>query len=411
MKILNFGSCNIDHVYSLDHIVAIGETETTHKMEIFPGGKGLNQSIALARAGAHVYHAGCVGNDSEILTDILSQNGVDLSFLTRVDATNGHAVIQVSAAGENSIFIYPGSNEMITKPMIDSVLEHFETGDMILLQNEISHVDYLVKRAYEKGMCVVLNPSPFNERVKKIDLSMISYLVLNEIEAKEYSGKSDYQENIHYFRKAYPELKVMLTLGANGCVYFDKEREVHHGAYEVEAVDTTAAGDTFTGYFVAELSRGTDYPQILRIASGASALAVSRAGAAPSIPSYGEVLEALPGMKFRKKTGHNDYLREEIDLYIQEHLRDASLDELAARLGYSATYTGNTVKRLTGQTFSKLLQSKRLNLAVKLLTETEISIGEIIDIVGYKNESFFRDVFKAKYGKKPLEYRKTSVFR
>ena len=411
MKILNFGSCNIDHVYSLDHIVAVGETETTNKVELFPGGKGLNQSIALARAGARVYHAGCVGHDSDILTDILSQNGVDLSFLTKVDETNGHAVIQVSAVGENSIFIYPGSNEMITKPLIDDVLAHFEKGDMLLLQNEISHVDYIVERAHEKGMCVLLNPSPFNERISKIDLRMISYLILNEIEAKEYSGKSDYQENIHYFRKNYPNLKVMLTLGANGCVYFDKDREVHHGAYEIEVVDTTAAGDTFTGYFAAELSRGTDYSQILRIASGASALAVSRAGAAPSIPTYAEVLEALPDMRLRKKTGHNDHLRAEIDLYMQEHLRDASLDELAARLGYSTTYTGNTVKRLTGQTFSKLLQAKRLTLAVKLLTETEIPVGEIIDIVGYKNESFFRDVFKAKYGKKPLEYRKTSVFR
>lgn len=107
MKILNFGSCNIDYVYSMDHIVAPGETQTTHKMEIFPGGKGLNQSIAAARAGAKTYHAGCVGNDGEMLTDILSASGVNTDCLQKVDAKNGHAIIQVSSRGENSIFLIP----------------------------------------------------------------------------------------------------------------------------------------------------------------------------------------------------------------------------------------------------------------------------------------------------------------
>ena len=152
MKILNFGSCNIDYVYSLDHIVKIGETETTHKLETFPGGKGLNQSIAVAKAGAQIYHAGCVGIDGKILIEILQENGVDISYLKTVNTKNGHAVIQVSSKGENSIFIYPGSNEMITEEYIDFVLDNFDAGDVILLQNEINNVNYIVEKAYQKNV-------------------------------------------------------------------------------------------------------------------------------------------------------------------------------------------------------------------------------------------------------------------
>ncbi|MBE7050328.1 MAG: hypothetical protein E7394_06095 [Ruminococcaceae bacterium] len=188
MKILNFGSCNIDYVYSLDHIVEAGETETTYKFETFPGGKGLNQSIAVAKAGVKVCHAGCVGCDGEILTNILMKNDVDISYISKTDEKNGHAIIQVSSEGENSIFLYPGSNEMITKNYIDFVLENFGRNDIILLQNEISNVEYIVEKAYQKQMCIILNPSPFNEKLDKIDFNKLTYIILNEIEAKAISG-------------------------------------------------------------------------------------------------------------------------------------------------------------------------------------------------------------------------------
>ena len=174
MKILNFGSCNIDYVYSMDHIVKVGETQTTYSLETFSGGKGLNQSIALARAGAEVYHAGCIGNDGEMLLDILNESGVDTSFVKKVDEKNGHAIIQVSAKGENSIFLYPGSNNMVTTEFIDEVLSHFGEGDILLLQNEISNLTYIIEKAYKKKMCIILNPSPINEVIEKIDFNMIS---------------------------------------------------------------------------------------------------------------------------------------------------------------------------------------------------------------------------------------------
>lgn len=295
LKILNFGSCNIDYVYSLDHIVEKGETETSSKLDIFPGGKGLNQSVAAAKAGAEIYHAGCVGKGGEELINILKENGVDVSYIRMIDEKNGHAIIQLGANGENSIFIYPGSNEKITAEYIDFVLENFKEGDILLLQNEINNIDYIVEQAHKKNMIIILNPSPFNEKLKTINFENLAYIILNEVEAKAISGENDIQKSVQYIKKKYSDLKIVLTLGSDGCIYFDKENELHQPAFSVKVQDTTAAGDTFTGYFAAELLKGTDYENILKIASAASAIAVSRKGAAPSIPCRHEVLSYLKG--------------------------------------------------------------------------------------------------------------------
>lgn len=300
MRILNFGSSNIDYVYSLDHIVTAGETESTQKLEIFPGGKGLNQSIALAKAGVKVYHAGCIGNDGEMLIDVLKKNKVDISYIKKVNEKNGHAIIQINTEGENCIFIYPGSNEMVSTEFIDSVLENFSSGDVLLLQNEINNVNYIIQKAYQKQMCIIFNPSPINKKILEIDFNMLSYIILNEIEAKEISGCAESAESLKYFKKQYPSLKVMLTLGKKGCIYSDENCELHQSAFNVNVVDTTAAGDSFTGYFVAEISRGTDYAEILKISSAASAIAISRNGAAPSIPDRNEVMEELKNLKVCK---------------------------------------------------------------------------------------------------------------
>lgn len=293
MKILNFGSCNIDYVYSLDHIVAPGETETSEALNIFPGGKGLNQSIALAKAGAKVYHAGVVGSDSKILTDILSESGVDLSFLKKLDVKNGHAIIQVNKDGENSIFLYPGSNNMISEEYIDCVLENFREGDILLLQNEINNISYIAREAYKKNMCIILNPSPFNEKISEVDFNHLSYIILNEVEAEAITGKSCPKESLSFIKNKYPKLKIMLTLGKNGCIYSDGETEVHQDIFRVNAVDTTAAGDTFTGYFIKGIADGEDIKTVLETSSMASAIAVSRKGAAPSVPEREEVIKAL----------------------------------------------------------------------------------------------------------------------
>jgi len=406
MRILNFGSCNIDYVYSLDHIVQAGETESTGALSIFAGGKGLNQSIALARAGAKVYHAGCIGEGGDFLRELLEQNGVDTAFLRTVNEKNGHAIIQVSREGENSIFLYPGSNECVTREQIDDTLSHFSAGDFLLLQNEISGVDYLVDAACRKGMQIVLNPSPCNEAMKKLDLGKISYLILNEIEAGILSGEDGAEEALAFFGSRYPNLKVMLTLGKKGCLYNGNGTRLRHPIFRVQAVDTTAAGDTFTGYFLAGLAENLPMGEILQTASRASAITVSRAGAAPSIPTREEVAACELTAESHAVDLQSEQLRASLESYLAQDPAGASIEGLAKLWGYSEGYTGQTVSRLMGQGFNSLLRERRVAAAARLLAQTDLPIKEIISRVGYENESFFRAAFRKRYALNPLEYRK-----
>lgn len=298
MKILNFGSCNIDLVYSVERIVAVGETVAAAKVETFPGGKGLNQSVALARAGADVSHAGCIGGDGEFLRELMRASGVDAAHLRTVGERTGHAMIQVDADGRNSIVIYHGANFAVTRGQVDEALAGFGEGDLLLLQNEICELDYIIEKATERGVAVALNPSPFDDAMRRFDLDRVSWLVVNEVEAAGYlqSERFELDAFVGAMRAAHPSLRVIVTLGESGSVYFDAERRIAQPAFRVEAADTTAAGDTFTGYFFAGIARGLAVGEALRLASAAAAIAVSRMGAASSIPTLDEVERLLPSL-------------------------------------------------------------------------------------------------------------------
>lgn len=406
MKILNFGSCNIDFVYSMNHIVTIGETATAYNLELFPGGKGLNQSIAAARAGAEVFHAGCIGEDGEILKDILINSGVNTSFLKEVNVKNGHAIIQVSDDGDNSIFIYPGSNNMITRDFVDLVLDSFLGDDILLLQNEINDIEYIIEKAHEKGMCVVFNPSPINETISKIDLGKLCYLILNEVEAKAITGVADVEGQLVYLERNYPKLSVILTLGKKGSVMLKSNKVLRQEAYKVNAVDTTAAGDTFTGYFVSGIASGIDEKRALMLASTASAISVSRKGAAPSIPIMEEVLQMVGTLEPNKTENKLDSFTSRLEEYVDGNLKSANIKDLANIFGYSSIYMGSLIKKTLGKTFTAYLQERRCSVAAKLLVNTDMSVGEIISHVGYENENFFRKKFSEHYGANPFEYRK-----
>ena len=263
MKVLNFGSLNIDYVYTVDHIVRGGETISSEKTETFPGGKGLNQSIALARAGVPVYHAGAVGEDGEMLLELCRANGVDTRFIRRTEGRNGHTVIQVDRNGQNCILLFGGSNQKHTKEHIDEVLSHFEAGDMLVLQNEVNHLDYLIDRAWERGMVIVLNPSPFDDKLKACDMTKVAYFLVNEVEAEQMTGESDPAKQPERLLEAYPGGKFVLTMGSRGSMYKDSRQEFHQDIYKVNAVDTTAAGDTFTGFFLAAVLEGRPIPEAL----------------------------------------------------------------------------------------------------------------------------------------------------
>lgn len=289
MKILNYGSLNLDQVYTVPHMVRAGETLSAERVETFPGGKGLNQSIALARAGAQVWQAGKIGADGEMLRTLCRENGVHTEFLRTAEGKTGHAIIQVDPDGQNCILLFGGSNQEQTEEEIRDTLSHFAEGDLLVLQNEINRLDQIIELAYARGLTIVLNPSPYNEKLKACDFRKVEWFLVNEVEAEQMTGESDPARMPQALRSMLPQAKFVLTLGEQGSVYIDAETELHQEIFPVQTVDTTAAGDTFTGYFLAALLTGRSVRDALRIASKASSVAVSRPGASSSIPYAGEL--------------------------------------------------------------------------------------------------------------------------
>ena len=297
MRVLSFGSLNIDYVYEVPRFVGGGETLSALSLSRFSGGKGLNQSIALARAGLEVRHAGAVGRDGLFLLEELREAGVRTESVEVLeDARTGHAIIQRTPSGENCILLYGGANRRITREQIDRVLSDFGPGDALALQNETSELPYLAERARERGLTVALNPSPMEDGLLPL-LPLANYLLLNEIEAAQLLqglGKPVPEAGEDLAAAlALPSTAVVLTLGSQGSLFADGTRLVRQAAVPVRAVDTTAAGDTYTGFFLAGVLSGRSVEWSMKYASSAAAIAVTRPGAAPSIPSRAEVLAEM----------------------------------------------------------------------------------------------------------------------
>jgi len=290
MKILNFGSLNIDYVYSVDHFVQPGETMASNGFEVFPGGKGFNQTIALARAGAPVFHAGCIGEEGMFLKEMLEKENVSTEYLKVVDVSNGHAIIQVDSNGENSIILFGGANQQNSSEFIDDVLSHFDWGDVLLIQNEINMTAELIEKAKAKGLYIVFNPAPMTDEVLSFPLNLIDLFVVNETEAASITGKDLLSDMMDEMLSRFPPAATIFTLGAKGSVYQLGEEVLKCKAIDVgPVVDTTAAGDTFIGYFLALQSINLSVENSLRGANKASGIAVSRKGASSSIPYINEL--------------------------------------------------------------------------------------------------------------------------
>ena len=292
MKVLCFGSLNIDYTYRVSHFVRQGETLAAESLQVFSGGKGLNQAIALARAGAETWMAGAAGEDGRFLLEELAAAGVRTDHVCVLQQERtGNAIIQNDRAGDNCILLYGGANRAITEAQVDEALQHFGAGDWLLLQNEINQLPYIMRQAHARGMKIAFNPSPMEARVLEYPLESVDLFLLNRVEAAQLAGTdgADEQALLAALLGRFSRAAMVLTLGADGAVYTDGAETVQQAAYPVQAVDTTAAGDTFTGFFLAARMRGEGAPQAMELASRAAAIAVTRRGAAPSIPTFAEV--------------------------------------------------------------------------------------------------------------------------
>jgi ribokinase len=283
MAIWNLGSINADYVYSVPHIPAPGETLAATDRKVFLGGKGANMSVAAARAAAQVKHIGAIGTDGAWAKQRLLEYGVDTTHITTLDTETAHAIIAVDAHSENMIILHPGANVEIPQAILQSALSQAQTGDWFITQNETNLQRTGTQLAKKMGLKVAYAAAPFDaERVKAV-LEYLDFLILNEVEAeqlKQATGQDPADLGV---------TDVIVTLGADGADWYHRDGKQHFDAIAVEPVDTTGAGDTFTGYVIAGLDRGLTMEQAINQALKAGALMVTRHGTADVIPDLSEV--------------------------------------------------------------------------------------------------------------------------
>ncbi|WP_149141699.1 ribokinase [Gemmobacter caeruleus] len=280
MTVYNLGSINIDHVYRVPHLPAPGETLSALAYTQGLGGKGANQSVAAARAGARTVHIGAIGPNSDWVRDAMRGYGVDLAGVSLLEEPTGHAIINVDPGAENAIVIYPGANRAVTPAMVEAALAEAGPVDTLLIQNETSAQAEAAAAARARGLRVVYSAAPFDIDAVKAALPHASLLVMNEIEADQTRAALG----------ALPPLDCLITRGAKGAEWISARAEpLFMTAFRVTPVDTTGAGDTFIGTLAAGLDLGLDRAAAMRLAMAAAAIQVTRAGAAQAIPDRAEV--------------------------------------------------------------------------------------------------------------------------
>ena len=295
-RLVNLGSLCVDNVYAVPNIAAAGETVASLSHAVHPGGKGLNQSLAAARAGAAVAHFGCIGADGHWLKDALAQAQVDVAGIREVPGASGHAVIQVNPQGENAITIAGGANRRLTEADFDAAYAGLSAGDWLLLQNEINDLERVLARAVETPAKVAFNVAPVDGRERNYDLAGVDLLIVNEVEAAALAGqgtRAEPETALATLCQRHPKSDVVLTLGRAGLLHGRGPARTALDAFPVTAVDETAAGDAFVGYLLAALLEGRGMREALRRGSAAGALAVTKAGAATSIPEPAAVAALL----------------------------------------------------------------------------------------------------------------------
>lgn len=313
MTLFNLGSINRDLVYSVDHFVQAGETLACQARHDFAGGKGYNQSIALAAGGARVVHIGAVGSDgAELLAQLNASNVQTQSIEVCPECPTGHAIIQVNPDGQNCILIHPGANHKITVNAVEKALATAQSGDYFLAQNETSAIPESIALAHQLGLKIALNPAPMTAPVATWPLTLVDYLIVNEIEARALitflapqnasstsqalspSLPTEGEALLLALHACLPKTTVVVTLGKAGAVAITPEgHPFQQPAFQVKAVDSTAAGDTFTGFLLASLSQNQSLDQALLVASAAAAISVTRPGASSSVPTLTEVTDWL----------------------------------------------------------------------------------------------------------------------
>lgn len=288
-KIINFGSINIDHVYRVPHLVKPGETLSSLDLVTGLGGKGANQSVAIARAGVSVAHVGRVFKGDRWAVELLASTGVDTDNIALIEGASGHAIIQVDDQGENAIVLHGGANQSFSIADIESALNHNQQARYLLMQNETNLLAEAFELAQAKGIKIVLNPAPMTDNIKDLPLAKLDTLIVNQGEAEALCGAADIDQMTQQMAALAPQTRVVVTLGGDGAMLLANGEVTHINSPSVDVVDTTGAGDTFVGYFLAGVAEGMNDHDALQRACLAGSIAVTRQGAITAIPDRSEV--------------------------------------------------------------------------------------------------------------------------
>ena len=288
-KIINFGSINIDHVYRVPHLVKPGETLSSLDLVTGLGGKGANQSVAIARAGVSVAHVGRVFKGDTWAVALLASTGVDTDNIALIEGASGHAIIQVDDQGENAIVLHGGANQSFSIADIESALNHNQQARYLLMQNETNLLAEAFELAQAKGIKIVLNPAPMTDNIKDLPLAKLDTLIVNRGEAEALCGAADIDQMTQQMAALAPQTRVIVTLGGDGAMLLANGEVTHMNSPSVDVVDTTGAGDTFVGYFLAGVAEGMNDHDALQRACLAGSIAVTRQGAITAIPDRSEV--------------------------------------------------------------------------------------------------------------------------
>ncbi len=287
MTVFNLGSINLDHFYQVPSLPMPGETVAAKGFFTGLGGKGANQSVAAALGGAKVVHIGAVGPDGDFAIEKLRAAGVETSTIARLDIPTGQAVVAVDPQAENAIIIFSSANVAQTRDHITRSLEGANPGDILILQNETNLVRFTAELARSKGMMVVYSAAPFDpEKVREV-IDCVDLLVLNEVEAAQLSASFNADPD------HLPVAETLITYGAEKAVLLGQDGRIEMPSFPVEPVDTTGAGDTYIGYFVAQLDCGSTRPEAMKLAAAAAAIQVTRPGTADAIPGLDDVRQFL----------------------------------------------------------------------------------------------------------------------
>ena len=408
MRILNFGTLCAECIYSVESLDFSGDTLELGSSQTFAGGRGLNVSVALSRAGiSKIHHAGYIGDSSEFLREALKNSGVNTANLKSVDKPSAHSIVLLENGARSKKLYFKGTNGEVSKEFAETVLSRFSAEDVLIIDDGVSNFDSIISMAHARNMRIFFAPE--NPNVN-LDLNLISYLFINETQAKNISNSDSREDIAEFFKKKYSLVRVVIDFGANGYLYIGKTQTLFQSALKTAHIDFTAGFDTFIGFFIASVLKGKKLSNAMLLAATALALCSARKGSAFSIPYESEVLGALDSLEEYQTSENNRTIRlkSRVEEYIENNIKSAKIKDLSVVLGYSEVYTGELIKSTFGISFSQILQEKRCSLAAKLLRATRMSVKEIITTVGYDNETFFRKKFKSIYGVNPNDYRKNA---